>query len=256
MTSVFPTRLAAEDWTSCRIARTRCSGSRRGVKLRDVFGIFAFLSGIASIAGCRDSSIESEIEGEPPPQPPNCPDLPELASITRQDGSISDVRILSNGTLKFYIPSEWLRGIFFDTRSKEVQKKVLKYTPLLYKEECPGIVHLGDSVLFSIPVLERLVGPPTAHFDASSEVVSVQVAASETVGNDDAMLDWPSDRYPTAQVVLKPGQLRARYLWPDRTEGDIYSERFGRIRGQLIEVSDWLLTPPRDRDESKVFKIG
>ena len=68
---------------------------------------------LMSLAGCGQSSAYDPWAGDrkvanPPPKPPNCPHLPELANVTRGDGSTIDVRIIQIDDIKLYVPRNWL----------------------------------------------------------------------------------------------------------------------------------------------------
>jgi hypothetical protein len=133
---------------------------------------------IASLGGCQQKAATSVVAKEnPPPKPPNCPDLPELENLRLKDGSIADVRIFRDGDETFYIPFSWLdfearrysdqsiegNNIYNSFRDGTINKDqyfvkiresgikyywrdrwIGKYIPDVSEIECPGVVHVGQ----------------------------------------------------------------------------------------------------------------
>ena len=89
----------------------------------------------------------------PPPEPPNCPPLPELANLRLKDGRIADVRIFRDGNTTFYIPFSWFEweakqgGSFagIEETGPAGYWKMWSHIgePNVHEVECPGVVHVG-----------------------------------------------------------------------------------------------------------------
>ena len=141
--------------------------------------IMSLIGLIAGLGGCQpNDKPPMTVKENPPPKPPNCPDLPELANLRLKDGRVANVRIFQDGDEKFYIPYSWFeweahryspqtnvirefndnyrsllgseRETFFKLQ-KEVAVKAYwdekpfgRYKPDLDQIECPGVVHFGE----------------------------------------------------------------------------------------------------------------
>ena len=103
-----------------------------------IMGLIAMLGGLI---GCQQKTMELIAKENPPPKPPHCPDLLELASLRLKDGSIADVRILQSDEFKFYIPASWYKGHFPDSNGRVTETDIGVYDPDLNEVECPGVVH-------------------------------------------------------------------------------------------------------------------
>ena len=152
-TTVDSLRGWIDKWMHCH--RDRClikvSPKAKGMKQRLAKAIFCILA-ICVASSCERVNYVKQIEDEaaklrnPPPKPPNCNDLPELADITLRDGSIAPVRIFRFHQTKLYIPDNWLD---LEERLRNYKGeaeppgpyRVGHFDPDLELIECPGVVH-------------------------------------------------------------------------------------------------------------------
>jgi hypothetical protein len=64
------------------------------------------------LVGCGGKRPATQTaQTNPPPKPPNCPDTAELRNVTLADGTIVDVRIITNGEITFYVPGDWYHEV-------------------------------------------------------------------------------------------------------------------------------------------------
>lgn len=76
--------------------------------------VASVISALFTLAACGEQRPYDHWHGDrttenPPPKPPNCPALPEIASITGSDGTIVDVRIIQIDDVLFYVPIGWMQ---------------------------------------------------------------------------------------------------------------------------------------------------
>lgn len=206
--------------------------------MKCALSVNTMLLALAGLVGCSKLPNDGRGQHQAPPQPPDCPSLPELRNLTLDDNSISDVRILTDGRSKFYVPVEWLEGLFEDTGPR--LKGDHSYVPRLFKNECPGVVHKGDLVTFLTP-------PLGLRFQTTGRGWQGSISTSVKNTSEDEILDWPTNEFPTAQVIVGDGKVRVRNPWSKDKAHQIGSSNWMKMRDQASVMVDWLRTAPNDR---------
>ena len=226
---------------------------------------------LALLSGCEGRPHNSAKEN-PPPKPPNCPDLPELGNLKLNGGEIADVRIIQSGGLKLYIPAAWFRGKFSDSiRYKGLvpETSLGIYNPDIHEVECPGVVHeyiyRGQIFSYITPKIDRIraISPLNISLDSKIDYISIGRFSnsdfqekSTTSANliEDHIMDWPTADSPSAVIIIEPNNVQAVYRWP---KGEaLGSEDWKIYRDSVASFVAWLRTAPKDRDNDRLFKLG
>ncbi len=206
---------------------------------------------LGSLIGCKDKvpvyEDTSALEN-PPPKPPNCPDLPELKNVTLKDGAIADVRIVQILNTKLYFPAEMLDRYFVD---KEVRIggflsrfNLLDFSPDIHSVECPGVVHifLTEPQIFVADFGYRRHKSRRKNISSDSDIMRIDFAELHSRkfggGFDAFMIPMPE-----ISIELTIG-------WSDNTH------RIRKIKSKSVtEFVAWLATPPAKRDNERVFTL-
>lgn len=227
-----------------------------------------------ALFGCGPTENEIVWQGDrrtanPPPKPPQCPELPELANVTRPDGTIIDVRIIQIDDVKLYVPTSWNRWPDTLENLPATPGTALGiYDPDINAFECPGVVHrfVSKREMFDIGwdfVVRRSNAEPwikpnftlATKVDRLSIVRPVGVAEPKAAGPDtfeDGIRDWAGQTH--ARVVLKSDHLIGIFPWSkDKPVG---SPEWNAAREDVIDLVNWLRTPPIRREDDRVFKLG
>lgn len=240
-------------------------------------GIIATLM---SLAGCGQSSSYDPWAGDrkvanPPPKPPSCPHLSELANVTRSDGSIIDVRIIQIDDIKLYVPRNWLDrdlefGHKFASKHPTTGSILGVYEPDLNNMECPGVVHrfVSKRRMFDL-YFDFVVRRGNAdswilpNFTLRTKVDQLSIRRLRGVGDpkyrtehmwDEGIIDWPTDTSTSAYVVLFPKHLVGVYRWPKSKP--VGSTEWAKARTDVIDLVGWLRIPPNKRDNGRIFNLG
>ena len=238
-------------------------------------GIFATL---LSLAGCGSSATYDAWSGDrktenPPPKPPNCPSLPDLSNVTRADGSTIDVRIIQIDDVKLYVPRSWNRwtdGDEFARKHPTTDSPLGLFDPDIHATECPGVVHkwVSKRAMFDLGwrfVLRRSNAEPIIkpNFSVETKVDGLSIVRPVSVtepkvasGNvfEDGFVDGANDMLRGANIVLVPDHLVGAYPWLESKP--VGSPEWDAARADVIELFEWLRTPPTKRDNDRIFKLG
>jgi hypothetical protein len=232
-------------------------------------GLLAALAQMLVGCGAKRPSAQT-VQTSSPPKPPNCPDSPELKNVTLADGTIVDVRIITNGKITFYVPRNWYNPIF-DRPSIKMEPLREHVDPYLDYDECPGTVHRWVSkaadgeygFTFITPAIDRIRNRAAPNFSSDSLVEQVSFGHPLPVSLNahelgvDQILNLEDTNplsVPLARVIIVPGQLVARYRWS--RDHPIRSETWVSTRKAVLDFADWLMTPPNKRDNARVFVLG
>jgi hypothetical protein len=238
------------------------------------------LGALLTLVGCNEKGSYDEWAGDrktlnPPPKPPNCSNLPELTNVTREDGTIVDVRIIQIDDVLFYVPRNWLdRNLEFSyafaSTYHNADSQLGVYDPDLHNVECPGVVHkfVSKRNIFDLYfrfVLRRGNSEPWIMPNFTLETKAVSLSIHRPRGFDDPMYETPNintegivEEFPnlaySARIMLVPNHLVGLYPWPkDKPVG---SPDWKRTRADVIDLVKWLRTPPKMRDNERIFKLG
>ncbi|MEO5599017.1 MAG: hypothetical protein ABIQ66_10405 [Novosphingobium sp.] len=247
---------------------------------------------IGMLAGCQQKAPEAVARGNPPPKPPNCPHLPELANLRLKDGRIADVRIFRDGDETFYIPFSW-----FDFEAKRNNAgrddpiedywnhfKGTGYVPDVHQVECPGVVHVG-AFSYSTPLIMRRANAsdaPPPNFSLQSEITQITFDHIYREGfyplNRNGRKLVKEDIYPyvySANVMIMVSSDHiANYqnfpyddeynksprdagpIWESYKVRAIGSQKWQLWRESVTDLYLWLKTWPKDRDNDRIFELG
>jgi hypothetical protein len=219
-------------------------------------GLLSILLTACGKAPPRESTTALE---NPPHEPPNCPDLPELKNITLKDGAIADVRIVQFRLRKLYVPTEMMENDLVDKMDRfddfVPKHKLKRFIPDMHSNECAGIVHKFDksnsigSVLFL-----RKKDSERRLFKNMSEQSSIEMLGIYWTAKP-AQDVWIKSNGGTAGVrIYIFDDIEGIYDIPDRHKKD--SPEWNNYRSSIIDFVRWLATPPRERDNDRIFTLG
>ena len=227
--------------------------------MRAFWGLLVVLA--VALGGCESKPVweDTRYLERPPPQPPHCPDLPELNNITLKDGTIADVRIVQFRNTKMYFPADLVESAFID-ETGVVGGKIIrfrhylrKYDPDIYSKECPGVVHLlvdDDAVDANWPVIE--VNPSPVRVD---KLPAKNVSLEGFPGV--YFTSW-IDPSPPRQRALN-GVWTDRFVWRSKLRVMVAARKqdVGRWQNSksLNEFIIWLSTPPTKRNNDTIFTL-
>jgi hypothetical protein len=238
------------------------------------------LGALLTLVGCNEKGGYDEWAGDrktlnPPPKPPNCSNLPELTNVTREDGTIVDVRIIQIDNVLFYVPRNWLDqnlefGDEFSAKYPTASSRMGIYDPDWHNVECPGVVHnfVSKRNIFDLGFNFVLRGStkvfrinPSFTLETKVDFLSIH----RPRGFDDPKYETPNihiegivEDFPnlaySARIMLVPNHLVGFYPWSkDKPVG---SPEWKRARADVIDLVKWLRTPPKARDNDRIFKLG
>lgn len=185
----------------------------------------------------------------------NCPDTQGLSELRLPNNSIADVRIFLVDGHKLFVPREWLVRNQPDSEWTFGENAI---TPLVSSTECPGVVHVftGKNVPFDLGFrfVDRVRSTSVKNISLNTKIDMVSVV--KPVGHDftDKIIEWPTREAPSAWIGIVPGTFAARYAWP--RSKTINDPDWATYREAVKELVKWIMTPPRDRDNDHVFKLG
>jgi len=198
------------------------------------------IAGALALAGCNRAPQEN-----PPPIPPDCPDLPELKNITLKDGSIRNVRIVQFRATKLYVPANLMKSSFFDENTidhKLLERDDIALTRLGIPKRGAmwftmsagnGGQH-GMVRAYSMDLRERVVGA------VLDEGMSARSAAARFGISESSAIKWVKRHRQTGTVA--PGQIGGHK--PRLLTGDLRDwllERTGSdftLRGLVAELAE------------------
>lgn len=238
-----------------------------------VMGLIGTLLSLTGCGGGHDRWEGDRSSENPPPKPPNCPSLPELANVTLAGGQVVDIRIIQIDDVKLYVPRSWIEldesanpaGILITPGSA-----VGRYDPDLHKTECPGVVHRWVSKRDMFDFGFRFVGRrgdedpwilPNFTLDNKVDKLSIRrprgledpkLTAPDMFKED--IIDWPTSDSTSAHIVVVPHHLVGVYPWP--RSKPVGSPEWTRARADVIDLVDWLRILPTRRDNDRIFKLG
>jgi hypothetical protein len=208
-------------------------------------GIFGAL---ASLTACKKAPVDdtSALEN-PPPKPPNCPNLSELKNVTLKDGTIADVRIVQVFRTKLYFPSEMMDRYFVDkkVRSGDLLSKndLLDFSPDIHFTECPGIIHKFNSnkqvFILSFPRGGRKGAMGNISMESELDGIWVGEINSRKYGG--GYNSW----------IMATPEIRIEVNIRKNDEWKINQVKIKSI----TEFVEWLATVPAKRDNDQVFTL-
>jgi hypothetical protein len=230
---------------------------------------------IASLGGCQQKAATSVVAKEnPPPKPPNCPDLPELANLRLKDGSIADVRIFRDGDETFYIPFSWFEWQAKITPNMTVEVGDGKYEDRSYWDsfrnghyssdvhqiECPGVVHSGEFgyttpfvkiMIYDVANRDTRDIPPNFSADSQIDQVTFYKIRPDRLGHklkiENGKIDEDIDTYGLSnEAFIKVGKNHlAEYVFHDREFSDFDDPGAGSARvahqNKIMSSESWRL---------------
>lgn len=285
------------DGCCTRPYKPHCGEGHVGVRRVVAMGLAGLL---ASLGGCHQKS-QQQAAGEvaaketPPPKPPNCPDLPELANLRLKDGSIADVRIFRDGDETFYVPFSWYQYIssIYYLGQKPYNSEPGIYSPDVNEVECPGVVHVGEFGYTTpkIPLTKRFgeEGKVPPNFSNESEIDQITIfhynfskprdypfrlkgeymkplaSSGEAIEHSAfAATGWITvsknhvirfEKFPYDDEYKKYDSAGGP-SWEDFVVRAMASERWASWRDSARDLYSWLKMPPKDRNNERIFKLG
>ena len=217
--------------------------------------VFGFL---ASLAGCGSKSPDEDTSAleNPPPKSPHCPDLPELANLRLNDGSIADVRIVQFRDTKLYFPAKIMKRQFVerwrDPKTGFIEKGALRnYRPDIHSRECPGVVHdiaVEKMHLEGVYPMIRLEFGDYHYADPQFRSDDLRFI---TYGlNPKVMTAHAKSTLETTQAIKFSEDIiiSLKRVGLSTTVGE------GRYESQtVLDLTHWLSTPPIHRDNNRKF---
>lgn len=244
-----------------------CGGEDGGV--RGLIVAVSLVGLLGSLLGCGPQR-KPELKEIVPPKPPHCPDLPEVVNVTLAGGKLADVRILQVDDIKFYVPAAWLQLTDSPRRSLPTDVSSLGlYDPDVHKTECPGVAHKYVSQqMFDLGwrfVVRRSNAEPwiLPNFTLETKIDGLSIVRPQAVTNPELMtsntfeekiFDWPTSTTPSARIVVVPNHLVAVYRWSK--DNPVGSPEWKIARQSVLDFVIWLRTPPKDRDNDRIFELG
>lgn len=232
-------------------------------------------SALCILGGCdRPKPTEAVRPVVLPPTPPNCPALPELANLRLKDGRVADVRILQDGDLTLYIPSDW-----FDFNHPKTFPAFLAtgYTdPDIQGVECPGVVHKSvEGIDYWIPKDKLKIKKESSNY-LFKNLRLPNYIGSITPGQPGAehLSEWCVLGLDyTMAIVRINGKYSINYNFPllprfftpqhfeyllggDYRKNVLASPEWRTWRASALDFVSWLRTPPRNRDNNREFQLG
>lgn len=243
--------------------------------VKEAFVAFSLLSALGGLLGCGkpDADPYAWVPPEnPPPEQPNCPETAELASIRLVDGSYADVRIIQFGEARLYVPTPWLVGQLVDeAKSKylregqDVRSEGLvsghfgRFSPDLYRDECPGIVHIANlegvrsqfgskmnTTQFGLSAADSRKGAPRDPRFGGERIDGVELQA--TIMTDGGIMGTP---WSQDAIWARPHPSFFANVYDPM--GNIPPAERQRLKRELQRLGEWLLTTPKNRNENETF---
>jgi hypothetical protein len=221
-----------------------------------VMGLFATL-GI--LLGCDSKPAYEDTRHleNPPPKPPNCPDLPELKNITLKDGTIADVRIVQFRDTKLYFPTKWLDH--FSDRGKNQNSRfsnrqyLQNFSPDIHFSECPGVVH--NFVYES--QFERPLGYPTIDFRTPMIEFGGQVLSDDFRGIGYTLNPDKNNQSAQFKINIYESIKLDKDIVILMIRRGLRKNILTYESQSVLDLTKWLMTPPaqRDNDQKFVLKI-
>jgi hypothetical protein len=242
--------------------------------------IFMGLIGLfTGLAGCSEKPASKPVTtGVAPLKPPNCPHLPELKNVTKRDGSIVDVRILSDGKILYYVPFGWYQWESpADPRFEFKSYMSTDFQPEISDVECAGVVHFAKQIGMITPSFLFQNRPPPPNFSTASKIHEIgyykppdnQMASVRGDDIDHGRADrarveigggyWASYLFYPVKTPewAKKDESTSFYDWDERIKPKILRmPEWAAAKRSATELFDWLKTPPRDRDNGRIFALG
>jgi hypothetical protein len=239
------------------MARSDIHFGDRGVRGKvAVMGLFATL-GI--LLGCDSKPAYEDTRHleNPPPKPPNCPDLPELKNITLKNGAVADVRIIQFRDTKMYFPVDLINSHFIDQKTRwggfTDEHDLQKFSPDIYFKECPGIVHkLVENNYRTWPFIivdpnpmrrDRPFAKNLRYAEGMGGVFITSNVDTQSPNTHAAMLGFFDDHFDWKSNLL----IMIRTI-------PKYRGRWQHSKS-VNEFVTWLNTPPSKRDNDALFNL-
>ncbi len=228
-------------------------------------GTMGLIASLLALAGCNGHKPEDTRHLEnPPPKPPNCPDLPELKNVTLKDGSIADVRIVQFRETKLYVPADLMRSNFIENQLRNkggfiAESGLQQFNPDVYEVECPGIVHM---VRLDIQYASKgfglgngIKGEYSDNISSKSPIKNIGLFYwKETYAEESHSV--PGGEFEFASVKIFPEVMANYNVSKYGVRQEIGSPEWVVRRESVKEFARWLATPPRERDNKRIFILG
>ena len=246
-------------------------GAFRGI-VAGVCGALS-LASLCSLSACDPPPQQQQASvTKPPPKPPHCPHSPELKNITLPDGTIADVRIFDDEGQVFYVPFSWYRWELDHYNSNDPYHSLGRYDPEVDSGECPGVIHRGN-FSYATPLADFGRGdiPPNVARDSALYAVTFFKAGQRSkfvINGVQEHLQGLGIAYEAfihvghhyyARYTIYPGGAPNREVGPEwerfRTKV-MTSADWRQERHEVRELFNWLQTPPRARDNGRIFQLG
>ena len=217
------------------------------------------------LTGCGKRAEDTRRLENPPPKPPNCQDLPELKNIMLKDGTIADVRIVQFRGTKMYIPAELMKRTFIENRLRNpagfiAESSLQQFNPDIHENECAGVLH---KVRLDIHYASKGFMLAIGLKDEKSYNIS-----PDSLIKDIGLFYWkntyaeeaygsPGGGYESGSVKIFP-DVYANYNISQEgaVRPEIGSPEWVDRRESVKEFLRWLTTPPRERDNKRMFNLG
>jgi hypothetical protein len=228
--------------------------------VRGVIVAVSILGMLGSLMGCDSKPVYEDTSAleNPPPKPPHCPDLPELANVTLKDGSIADVRIVEIADTKLYVPTAWMKSHFVDGEFRNsggfIYKSILEwFAPDIHSVECPGVVHKfnQDKTGFSFWLADFVRNEYQQNISPKSSLSMISIFKRHPQDID--RLESRGEGGVTAYVIANTG-ITISYVIP--TNAQVGSKTWGSYRDSTRRLIQWLSLAPMQRDNEMMFTLG
>lgn len=226
----------------------------------------------ALLSGCNSANDSGSSDQNQPPKPPNCPKLPELENLRLKNGDIAKVFIIEADGVKFYVPISWYKDrnkTYLDPLNSKDDSGNGVYNISFDVSECPGIVHKFVSELNAFGLGWTFVVAPhntdpfiMDNFSIKSKIDHLSfgrpsIHQMKIYGKkylEKESISYYSLGPSRTGIVVVPMHFVANYNLPKEIK--YQSPEWYSYRSSVIDFVDWLRTPPKDRDNSRIFELG
>lgn len=184
-----------------------------------------------------------------------------LDKLRLHNNVLANVRIMRIEERDFFIPQDWTDPLAARriVAGQEIVDPVSfgRFVPDINAVECPGTIHERNPTDTLSSVTFRLT-------DQRRESAVSNIAVTSRVGiitlwpsslaETDKLTNWPPGTDTTAWVVVIPKKLWVMYRWP--RSAAFGSTKWQAERAEVIGLLEWLMTPPRDRDDQRILELG
>ncbi len=215
------------------------------------------MASLLALLGCDRTPVYEDTRHleNPPPKPPNCPELPELKNVTLKDGSIADVRIVQFRETKLYVPTVLMQDHFVDKLRRRDGKFIYehdlqKHIPDIHSDECPGLVHIPNQISRTGQGVGVRLYAPFGRID------NLDTGIGFGLTNPNQILKDNSQNFMSySRVYLRySDDVGLNFAIPGNDV--MNTENWIIYRESALAFARWLATPPRKRDNDRIFILG